>query len=573
MRRGMSRFSTTSPGRKAHRAGQGARRRRAGPGRLRQWWWPGITRDRLAATTRSSAPCAIPRLPELAAAKRTTRSAAAVDLWRPHLDGRRGRDRQCPDGTVPLARDARRGCAASRRVILGFPVGFVGAAEAKAGARRLSASGLAFMYLARPARRQRDRRRRGQCSRRRPVRCPWLAVIGIGEDGLAGLSPAARALIETAEMLVGGAAPLGDGAARRGRAPPYGSARSPTRSTLSRHNRGAGWRCWRAATRCGTASAPFSLRRFPPRGNDDPAAAGRLQPRRRSARLAARRLRGFSLHAPPARHPAPAPRRPVARILALSEDGGHPRGGRGLLDRLGWGPSRLTVFEHLGGAAETNIGRRGADWGERRVPDLNTIAIECVAGPGPAPLSRLAGLPDDAFEHDGQLTKREVRAVTLRALAPLPGEMLWDIGAGCGSIAIEWLRAGEVPRRRGRARSGRGGDDRAQCRCARRAGIADRCRQPRRRRFDGLPAPGRDLCRRRDRAPGVLPALWAALRPGGRLVANVVTTEGEARLLDWQPDTAGALTRHRGQPRRAAGCASCLAATRHRDPIALTKPV
>src|SRR5947208_12579349 len=88
-------------------------------------------------------------------------------------------------------------------------------------------------------------------------------------------------------------------------------------------------------------------------------------------------------------------------------------------------------------------GEEAWNWGERRTADLNTIALECRPGPDARPLSRLAGLPDDAFEHDGQLTKREVRAATLAALAPLPGETLWDVGAGCGSIAIEWLRQGE----------------------------------------------------------------------------------------------------------------------------------
>src|SRR5205807_3194588 len=81
-------------------------------------------------------------------------------------------------------------------------------------------------------------------------------------------------------------------------------------------------------------------------------------------------------------------------------------------------------------------------WGDRWVPDLNTIAVTCIPGPGARVLPRSAGLPDDVFEHDGQLTKSEVRAATLAALASLPGETLWDIGAGCGSIAIEWLRLG-----------------------------------------------------------------------------------------------------------------------------------
>src|SRR5260370_31388903 len=89
------------------------------------------------------------------------------------------------------------------------------------------------------------------------------------------------------------------------------------------------------------------------------------------------------------------------------------------------------------------LSEEAQSWGERQTADLNTIALECRPGPAARPLSRTGGLPDDAFEHDGQLTKREMRAITLASLAPLPGESLWDIGAGCGSVAIEWLRASE----------------------------------------------------------------------------------------------------------------------------------
>src|SRR5207253_9796452 len=134
---------------------------------------------------------------------------------------------------------------------------------------------------------------------------------------------------------------------------------------------------------------------------------------------------------------------PQRRLLLLSEDGATPRAVAPLLTELGWGPSLLTVFEPLGGPREAMLGDEARNWGERRTADLNTIALECWPGPDARPLSRLAGLPDDAFEHDGQLTKREVRAMTLAVLGPLSGETLWDIGAGCGSIAIEWLRATE----------------------------------------------------------------------------------------------------------------------------------
>jgi len=158
-------------------------------------------------------------------------------------------------------------------------------------------------------------------------------------------------------------------------------------------------------------------------------------------------------------------------------------------------------------------------------------------------LPLFAGLPDNAFEHDGQLTKREVRAATLAALAPLPGETLWDVGAGCGSIAIEWLRAGEgrsavaIERRSARAA--------AIARNAARLGvpgvriIVGTAPEA----LDGLPVPDAIFAGGGVGEPGLLPLLWTKLRPGGRLVGNVVTAEGEARLLDWHTSYGGELTR------------------------------
>src|SRR5262249_47251810 len=131
---------------------------------------------------------------------------------------------------------------------------------------------------------------------------------------------------------------------------------------------------------------------------------------------------------------------PGARLLVLSEDGSTPAAVAALLTRSGWGESPMTVPEHMGGARERRVEGPALTWAEARVADLNTLAIECVPGSNARVHSRLAGLPDDAYRHDGQLTKRVVRAATLAALGPVAGETLWDVGAGCGSIGIEWLR-------------------------------------------------------------------------------------------------------------------------------------
>ncbi|MDP4503762.1 precorrin-6y C5,15-methyltransferase (decarboxylating) subunit CbiE [Nonomuraea turcica] len=200
-----------------------------------------------------------------------------------------------------------------------------------------------------------------------------------------------------------------------------------------------------------------------------------------------------------------------------------------LLDISGYAGSRVTVLSDLG--AET------------AKPDspLRIIAIECSASG--SPLSRVPGLPDEAFEHDGQLTKREVRAVSLSRLAPLPGQLLWDVGAGAGSIAIEWMRthpscrAVAIESRADRAeRIGRNAESLGVPGLAVVAGRAPEA-------LDGLPTPDAVFVGGGATVPGLLEACWAALRPGGRLVANAVTLESEALVAQWFGRLGGDLVR------------------------------
>ncbi|WP_350600558.1 precorrin-6y C5,15-methyltransferase (decarboxylating) subunit CbiE [Pseudomonas sp. 65/3-MNA-CIBAN-0223] len=231
------------------------------------------------------------------------------------------------------------------------------------------------------------------------------------------------------------------------------------------------------------------------------------------------------------------------RLLVFSNDGQSPGAIAALLRERGFGPSRLSVLEHLGGDAERRINAVANDWSNPVIADLNLVAIECFAEADAPRLSRLAGLPDSAFKHDGQLTKRDVRAITLARLAPVPGELLWDVGAGSGSIGIEWMRA------------------HPSCRAL--AVEADAGRQLLiEHNRDALGVPGLQLIR--GSAPqaldglerpdaifigggvtreGVLDTCWAALKPGGRLVANAVTLQSETTLMAWREQHGGELTR------------------------------
>ena len=208
----------------------------------------------------------------------------------------------------------------------------------------------------------------------------------------------------------------------------------------------------------------------------------------------------------------------------------------------------MTVLADLGGPSE-----RVDPAGDAAGPHsrLAIIAVECRLDPAAAPLPRTPGLPDDAFEHDGQITKREVRALALAALAPVPGQLLWDVGAGSGSIGIEWMRV--HPASRALAVEPRA--DRRE-RIARNAAalgvpglqlVAGSAPQA----LAGLSAPDAVFIGGGVTTPGVLDACWGALPPGGRLVANAVTIEGQAVLAGWH-----AAGRYAHQDRRGAGRAA-----------------
>ncbi len=363
----------------------------------------------------------------------------------------------------------------------------------------------------------------------------WLKVVGIGDDGLAGISPAARALIEGAEILVGGERHLAlvDHADKRVWPSPFSQSQAMLNSLRGRNvvvlasgdpmyfGIGATLARW---------FDPAEMLVVPHAGAFSLAAAalGWALQDCLCLTVHGRPVEALHLHLAPGR-----------KLLVLSEDGQSPAAVARLLEKAGFGPSEMVVLEHLGGPKH-NIRRATSQTWVGESADLNVIAIACVAEKGAKLFSALGGLPDDAFDHDGQLTKREIRAVTLSSLAPLPSQMLWDVGAGCGSLAIEWMRAGglavaiESHARRAAsiavnaARLGVPGLQVIQ-------GHAP----------DSLPYSDPDavFVGGGVSAPGLLDACWAALKPGGKLVANAVTAEGEAALQVFHARHGGEMIR------------------------------
>ena len=225
---------------------------------------------------------------------------------------------------------------------------------------------------------------------------------------------------------------------------------------------------------------------------------------------------------------------PGAKLLVLNEDEGSPKQAAELLAARGFGKSQITVLEHLGGSKERQFSGQADSWNHPHGAALNAMAIECIAGTRANVLARIPGLPDDAFLHDGQLTKREIRAATLSRLMPVVDQVLWDVGAGCGSVAIEWMRCN--PRCKAVA------IEKSESRLKMIQQNAFQLGVPMLDIVSGnapevlvdLPAPDAIFIGGGLSGGNMLETCWNALNPGGRLVANAVTLEGEQKLVQWQ---------------------------------------
>ncbi len=370
----------------------------------------------------------------------------------------------------------------------------------------------------------------------------WITVIGIGEDGLEGLNAARMAEIKAAEVLFGGDRHHGKVENSTAECLDWGNGFRNALVEIEKR-RGKNIVVLASGDPMNYGVGSVLARTF---GES----AVIIHPAPGAFSLAAARM-GWSIpdvecltvHGRPLetlnRYMLPG-----ARLLALTQGGETPDEAAKLLTDKGYGASRISVLEHLGGAKENRLDGEAATWHHGETAHLNTLAIECIAGPGAVLLSRAPGLPDEVFENDGQLTKREVRAATLAQLQPLSGQVLWDIGAGSGSIAIEWLRLGG--HRRAIAIEKNAERVQAIKRNATNLGTPELIV------IEGdFTAIKDDL----DDTPdaifvgggasdlGLLKSAWNALNPGGRFVINAVSVEAGQTLLAFRAEFGGDLSR------------------------------
>jgi precorrin-6B C5,15-methyltransferase / cobalt-precorrin-6B C5,C15-methyltransferase len=376
----------------------------------------------------------------------------------------------------------------------------------------------------------------------------WLDVIGIGAEGPKGLAPELVRLIGEARLVVGGRRHLAMAADLvRGEAVPWSTPITATMGRLEAQRShspavvlASGDPLWFGVGRLLLSRFAAAEMAFHPSLSAFQLAAARLGwPLAESACIS---LHGRSLDRLD-RHLAHG-----RRLLVLTADGAAPASIGERLAAAGFGRSMLTVLENLGTTEEAVASFRAGEAAQRRFGDLNTLAVMLEADNPAAGRGITQGLPDTSFKHDGQLTKQEVRAVTLARLAPRPGQHLWDIGAGAGSIAIEWLLAGRAaPDMPTTATAVEASADRVAMisENARTLGVPELevilGKAP--AVLPGEPAPDAVFVGGGVATPMLIETCLEHLVIGGRLVANAVTLGGEARLLDLQRRHGGELSR------------------------------
>lgn len=368
----------------------------------------------------------------------------------------------------------------------------------------------------------------------------WIDIVGIGEDGLTGLGPDALAAVKSAEIIIGGDRhhSLSDaGSAKRVKWP------SPFNAMISEIRSYRGKRLVILVT-----GDPLWYSVGARILKEIPADEIRFHPQLSAFQLAACRV-GWSLadcetltihgRATSQIVPHVAPR---VRLLVLTKDSSSPKAVADTLIKLGYSRSRMSVLAAMGGPGEQRFDGQADNW-DVQVPDFHTLAVECIPDENFTLHSRVGGLPDDAFVHDGQMTKSLIRSITLSALAPFPDALLWDVGAGCGSVGVEWMRAA----RGARAIAIEPKDERL-------AMIGENAKALGTEKIEiikgkapdvlqGLSTPDAVFIGGGLTSEGVFETCWGALRPGGRVVANAVTVQSEARLVELHADYGGTLNR------------------------------
>ncbi|MEZ5799119.1 MAG: precorrin-6y C5,15-methyltransferase (decarboxylating) subunit CbiE [Paracoccaceae bacterium] len=366
---------------------------------------------------------------------------------------------------------------------------------------------------------------------------PWLHIVGIGEDGLSGLTPATRTVVETAEIIIGGDRhhTLSDGIAAERIAWP-----SPFDALIDTLLSYKGRRVVVLATgdplwfsvgaRIGRSIAPADITYHPQ------LSAFQLASARMGWSMAD--LETLTVHGRPVEQMI-AFIQPDARLMILTTGEDTPAQIARFLTERGFGKSPMTVLASMGGADEQRFDGIAESW-SHEVPAFNTLAVDCIAAPDAALLPRVPGLPDEMFQSDGTMTKQEIRAVTLAKLMPMRGALLWDIGCGSGSVAIEWMRGARYARAIGIEPR----PDRRALAAANALALGT----PRLELIDGTVPAALDGLDAPDAifiggglSHDTFEAAWAALRPLGRLVANAVTLESQAILLELHKKHGGQL--------------------------------
>lgn len=366
----------------------------------------------------------------------------------------------------------------------------------------------------------------------------WLNIVGIGEDGMDGLTPVTRATVEQADVVIGGERHHGLTPNLKAERIAWPSPFDALIDTILTHR---GKKVVVLAT-----GDPLWYSVGPKIAKSFEAEEVVFHPQLSAFQWLAVRM-GWSLadletltiHGRPVQQMIPFIR-PNARLLLLTTGAQTPSEVAEILTARGYGASRITVFGALGGDREARFDGIASEW-KHVVPDFNSMAVECIAGEG-AQVLPLMGLPDDAFASDGTMTKQEVRAITLAKLMPMRGAVLWDVGCGSGSVAIEWMRGardavafGVEPRA---DRIALATQNSLALGAPRLTVIEGRAPES----LVGLPKPdavfvGGGLTQE------TFQIAWDALSSHGRFVANAVTLETEAVLRDLHLKFGGQLIR------------------------------